>query len=119
MRPVENPEVHEEEWIKAFDALFDNIDLLVSTQYRELLPVEHREIIGYNVHFRGLYFTHGLKRMRVFIACCIWVALGLSIALHVAKKTDPGTGFTIGAFIIAIPALLVAVLALGADTETS
>jgi hypothetical protein len=90
-----------------------------STYYRDLLPTEPQPIIDEDVEFKGLYFKHGLQRWRVFILCCIWIGVSLSVSLAVTKKIDVTTGFTVGLFLIAVPTVLLWVLGLpssGSDT---
>ena len=90
----------------------DNPDLCSpdSTYYRDLLPVVSEEIFGNSVEFTGLYFMHSPMIMRIFIMCCVWIVMGLAISLHLAKTIDVSTGFTVGAFILAVPAILLAVV---------
>jgi len=80
-------------------------------KYRELLPVMERKIHDDNNgdSITGLYFKHYLVVLRVFMVCGSCVGLSMVIAL---TRADASTGFTIAAFILAVPALFVAVLAL-------
>ena len=80
-------------------------------KYRELLPVQPCEMDGDNdgIPVVGLYFKHDLMMFRVFVFCAGWVAIAMGIA---ATRADAAVGWAIGTFLLAVPALFIAVLAL-------
>jgi hypothetical protein len=83
-----------------------------STKYRELLPLEPQEVTDDSkLVIEGLYFVHGWKLARVFCACCGFVFAALGVAVYLAKTVDTSTGFSVGCFILAVPALFLSVLA--------
>lgn len=80
-------------------------------KYRNIMPLIPRKIDDDNngIPIIGFHFVHHLIILRVFMMCCGCLAMAMGIAL---TRADSATGFTVGAFILAVPALLVAVLAL-------
>jgi hypothetical protein len=103
------PKVHTEVWKK----IIQNPEVcnLNSKAFREKLPLESEEITQDSNQESGLYCLHQLKVLRVFICCVISVGAGFATALYLATTIDVATGFTVRAFILAVPSLFLAVLA--------
>ena len=69
----------------------------ISLEYRELLPVQSREIENDNngIPIVGMYFKHELVRIRVFVFCAGWVVVAMCIAV---TGVDLVVGWAIGIF---------------------
>jgi hypothetical protein len=48
---------------------------------------------------------------RVFVWCSVCITVALAIALYVGRVVDTATGFTVGAFLLAVPSPFLAILA--------
>jgi hypothetical protein len=82
-----------------------------SMKFRDLLPSTEEKLDADNTgqSVVGLYFRHDLFVVRVFNVCAICFVIAMIIAM---TRADAATGFTLGAFVMSVPALFVAVLAL-------
>lgn len=127
--PVENPKVPGFRWKKL---LQDPEQLDNKTTYRDKLPVgpefEEPEFEGLELErpeFKGpktivgedndliigLYFILAVKMHRVCILCAVCVVLAISVAMHVSETKDMATAFNVATFIVAVPSLFLAILA--------
>ena len=86
-----------------------------NTTYRDKLPVgpEGTEVIvgEDNDMIIGLYFKLAVKMHRVCILCAFCVVLAVGLAMHVSETKDMATAFTVATFVVAVPSLFLAILA--------
>jgi hypothetical protein len=78
------------------------------------LPAEDKEVtaMSNNEQINGLLFEHSIMVGRVLLWCFIYVVIAIAIALRVGRVVDTATGFTVGAFVLAIAAVFLAFLSL-------
>jgi uncharacterized membrane protein len=111
MEFIDYPKVHPVVWKK----IIQNPEVCNpnSMAFREKLPLESEEITqdSKQESVIGLYCLHQLKVVKVFVWCVIGVGAAFTTALYLTRRVDVATGFTVGAFILAIPSLFLAVLA--------
>jgi hypothetical protein len=108
---VDNPKIPGAIWKK----IVENPELCGrGIKYRECLPLQTDKIVDANndAPIEGLYFVHDLRLIRVFTLSTVGCGIALVIALYTTKISDPSTGFTVGAFILAAIAVYLAFLSL-------
>jgi len=108
---AEVPQVHPEILRK----IVDDPDLCDphSKIFRDKLPAHFRDVLetSHYEKINGLYFKHQLMVGRLFIWCCVCVGTTFAIAVYVGRAVDTATGFTVGAFLLAVPSPFLAILA--------
>jgi hypothetical protein len=105
---IDPPKVHPEAWkdlIQDPDSCEDGKKV-----FRDKLPVEEYKDLKSSDVCMGFYCEYQIQAIRAFYWCSFFVVISVLIVLYYSKTIDVATGFTVGAYFVAVFALFLALI---------